>query len=157
VKDKKCSVVWGNLNPECDLMEKIIPNAKQIAGKHSDDEKIELFKAFVSGELPILITKPKIGGFGLNWQHCNHMTFFPTHSWEQFYQCSRRMHRFGNKFDSLIDVITTGGLRGVFKNLERKKRLADEMFEMMTSLMNESLIIDNSTKFDKEMEMPKWM
>ena len=59
----------------------------------------------------MLVTKPKIGAWGLNWQHCNHMTFFPTHTYEQYYQAVRRCWRFGQTRPVLVDIVTTEGGR----------------------------------------------
>ncbi len=94
---KDFSVVWCNLNREGDLLEKIIPDSIQVSGKDNDDKKEEKLIAFSDGKVRVLIIKPKIGAFGLNWQHCNHMTYFPSHSYEQYYQCIRRCYRFGQK------------------------------------------------------------
>ena len=70
------------------------------------------FSDFSEGRLRVLVTKPKIGAFGLNWQHCHHMTFFPSHSFEQFYQGCRRCWRFGQKDEVFVDMITTEGESG---------------------------------------------
>jgi hypothetical protein len=88
------AVVWCSLNNEGDLLEKLIPDARQVSGRDNDDAKEEKFTAFSNGSLRVLITKPKIGAWGLNWQHCNHVTYFPTDSYEQWYQAVRRVWRF---------------------------------------------------------------
>lgn len=151
------SVIWCHLNDEADLLEKIIPGSKQVSGSDSDDEKEETFKLFTSGELKRLITKPKIGCFGLNWQHCNHMTFFPSHSYEQYYQGVRRCWRFGQTKPVTVDVVTSDGERGVFKNLKRKSEAADKMFEQLVMYMNDALKIDNRTNFHNELKLPVWL
>ena len=74
------AVVWCHLNDEGDLLTKLIPGAVQVSGKDSDDDKEAKFNAFSAGNIRCLVTKPKIGAFGLNWQHCAHETFFPSHS-----------------------------------------------------------------------------
>ncbi len=76
VDHDKPAVSWCHLNQEADLLERLIPGAKQVSGKMSDDEKEETFTAFTTGQLRVLVTKPKIGAFGMNWQHCNHTVFF---------------------------------------------------------------------------------
>lgn len=86
----KPAIVWCHMNDEGDMIEKIIPDAVQVSGKDSDESKEEKFIAFSKGNIRVLITKPKIGAWGLNFQHCNHMTFFPSHSFEQYYQGVRR-------------------------------------------------------------------
>jgi hypothetical protein len=157
VSNHDVSVVWCHLNEEGDLLERMIPNAKQVKGGDRDEEKEERFYAFSSGELPVLITKPRIGAFGLNWQHCNHMTFFPSHSYEQYYQGVRRCWRFGQKKDVTVDIVTSEGEQGVFMNLQRKSDAADRMFEQLVSYMNDALKIDNRTRFDNQLEQPSWL
>lgn len=94
---KEFFVVWCNLNDEGNLLEKMIPDSIQVSGKDSDDKKEEKLISFSKGQSRVIIIKPKIGGFGLNWQHCNNVVFFPTHSYEQYYQAIRRCWRFGQK------------------------------------------------------------
>jgi hypothetical protein len=151
------AVVWCQLNDEGDLLEKIIPGALQVKGGMSDEKKEERLLAFSNGELKILITKPKIGAFGLNWQHCNYMTFFPSHSYEQYYQAVRRCWRFGQKKPVKVDIITTEGELSVLKNLQRKAKAADKMFDNLTKYMRDAKeikILDNYTKKER---MPQWL
>jgi len=151
------AVVWCNLNAEGDLLEKIIPDALQIAGKHSDDQKEERFEAFTNGELRVLITKPKIGAWGLNWQHANHVTYFPTDSYEQWYQAVRRVWRFGQKRSVKVDVITTPGQERVLENMRKKEEAASEMFSELVAHMNDSIQINRKHSYNQEMEIPKWL
>ena len=157
VKNDSIAVVWCHLNPEGDLLEKIIPGAKQIKGAMSDEKKEAVFKAFAEKEIRVLVIKPKIGAFGLNWQHCNHMTFFPSHSYEQYYQCVRRCWRFGQKKPVIVDVITTEGELAVLKNLQRKALAAENMFDNIIGYMNESLSMREKNNHIKPIEIPKWI
>jgi len=150
-------VCWCNTNIEGDTLEKIIPDAVQVAGKHSDEQKEERFKAFQGGEIRGIITKPKIGGFGLNWQHCAHTTMFPSHSFEQYYQCIRRFYRFGQESNVNVDIITTPGLDGVLKNLQRKSKQSEIMFDELVRTMNDSLKINTDYDFSKKTEVPAWL
>jgi SNF2 family DNA or RNA helicase len=154
---KDTSVIWGHLNAECDLLESIIPDAKQIKGSDSDEKKEELFTAFKCGELKKLVTKPKIGAFGLNWQHCNHMTFFPSHSYEQYYQAVRRIWRFGQKRPVTIDIVMSEGEQRVFDNLYRKAEAADKMFDKLVDHMKESLTIQKSNYSQTKINLPSWV
>ena len=95
--DYETSVYWCNLNDEGDLLERLDSNSKQITGSMNIDKKEELLLAFANGEIKKLITKAKMTAFGLNWQHCNHTVYFPTFSYEQYYQAIRRFWRFGQK------------------------------------------------------------
>ena len=76
------SVVWCQHNDEGDLLEELIPGAVQVSGGDSDRVKEERFMGFAAGDFPVLVTKSKIGGWGLNWQHCNHMTWFVSHCYD---------------------------------------------------------------------------
>lgn len=150
------AVVWCHFNAEGDLLEKLIPDSVQVSGSDSDDKKEEYLNAFSDGNVRVLITKPKIAGFGLNWQHCNHMTFFPSHSFEQYYQSVRRCWRFGQTRPVTVDIITTGGGEAVLKNLQKKADAADRMFSELVTYMNDSLKIEKKL-YDKEMEVPSWL
>ena len=151
------AVVWCNLNDEGDFLEKLIPDALQVAGKHSDDQKEERLEAFSSGELRVLITKPKIGAWGLNWQHANHVTYFPTDSYEQWYQAVRRVWRFGQKRPVKVDVITTPGQKRTLENMRKKEDAASEMFTELVAHMNDSIQINRKRSYTKEMERPLWL
>lgn len=150
------AVVWCHMNAEGDLLESLIPESVQVSGSDSDDKKEEALNAFSDGKIRVLITKPKIAGFGLNWQHCAHMTFFPSHSFEQYYQSVRRCWRFGQTRPVTVDIITTGGGEAVLKNLQKKAVSADRMFSELVSYMNDSAKI-NQIKYDREMEAPSWL
>ena len=81
----------------------------------------------------VLVTKPSIAGWGLNFQHCAHVTFFPSHSFEQYYQGVRRCWRFGQTNPVTVDVVTTEGERRVLDNLQRKAAAADRMFNKLVA------------------------
>lgn len=151
------ALVWCQLNPEGDLLEKLIPGAVQVAGSDSDDAKEEKLLGFASGEYRVLVTKPKIGAWGLNFQHCNHVTFFPSHSFEQFYQGVRRCWRFGQERPVTVDVVTTEGGRGALDSLKAKAARADEMFERLVSLMNDALHIERAREYPLPPEVPSWL
>ncbi len=151
------SVVWCHLNQEGDVLEKTIPDAKQVSGSMSAEEKEERLLAFQSGQLQRLVIKPKIGCWGLNWQHCHNVVCFPSHSWEQYYQAVRRCLRFGQKHPVNVTIITTEGEVGVLKNLRRKADAADRMFESLTAHMNDAMHIDRSSTFNETEEIPTWL
>ena len=105
----------------------------------------------------VLISKPKIFGWGLNFQHCNHVTFFPSHSFEQYYQGVRRCWRFGQTKPVHVDVVTTEGEQSVLKNLQRKAKQADKMFDSLVEHMNSAVKVERSVKFTKREELPSWL
>lgn len=154
---KDTSIAWCHLNAEGDLLEKLISGAVQVAGSNSDEEKEERLMAFAAGEIKCLVTKSKIAGFGLNFQSCSHMTFFPSHSFEQYYQSVRRCWRFGQKKPVRVDLISSDGESGVIKNLQRKATAADEMFSSIVAHMNEELRISRTSDFEENVEVPSWL
>ena len=157
VDHKNPAVVWCHLNIEADLLERTIPGSLQVSGNDSDEAKEEKLMAFRDGQLRVLIIKPVIGAWGLNWQHCNHMTFFPSHSFEQYYQGVRRCWRFGQKREVTIDIVTSEGERGVMKNLQRKAEAMDKMFSILVKEMQNGLRINRSTTFDTKLGVPAWL
>lgn len=157
VEKQERSLVWCHMNDEGNLLEKLIPDCAQISGSDSDEKKEELLLGFVSGKIPRLITKPKIAGFGMNFQHCNHVTFFPSHSYEQYYQGVRRCWRFGQKKPVVVDIVTTPGEIDVLSNLQRKSEAADRMYSELIQHMTDSLKIDKSVNFHQEEALPAWL
>jgi hypothetical protein len=151
------ALVWCHLNDEGDMLERMIPDAVQVSGADSDDKKELHLEAFAEGRARVLITKPKIGAWGLNFQHCNHVTFFPSHSFEQYYQAVRRCWRFGQTRPVKVDIITTEGERGVMRNLQRKSDQADEMFSRLVEEMTNALSIERANNMTKKLEIPSWL
>ncbi|MEY4385998.1 MAG: Flavobacterium phage vB FspS snusmum6 [Verrucomicrobiota bacterium] len=150
-------VSWCALNDEGDMLEEMIPDAVQVSGSDSDEKKEESFRAFEDGEVRGIVTKSVIAGFGLNWQHCAHMTFFPSHSFEQYYQSVRRCWRFGQKSPVTVDVITSECEERVLSNLQRKAAAADEMFARLVAVMNNELKITQTNQFTKKEKAPLWL
>jgi len=158
VEAHDCSVTWGNLNDETDLLSQLIPGSVNIKGGAQDlDEREELLMAFTDGEIKRLITKPKIGAFGMNWQHCAHMTFFPDHSYEQFYQGTRRIWRFGQTRDVNIDVVMTDAQVRAYNNLLKKSEAADNMFTMLVEHMNNAERFRNILNYNNPVSLPSWL
>lgn len=151
------AVVWCSLNDEGDLLARLIPDAEQVSGKDSDDSKEEKFANFSEGKTRILITKPKIGAWGLNWQHCNHVVWFPSHSYEQYYQAVRRCWRFGQTRPVTVDIVMTEGEREVQNNLLAKAEQADKMFTELVRHMNNSSSIARTRIYNNKMELPQWL
>lgn len=151
------SVAWCHLNAEGDLLERLIPGSIQVSGSDSDEAKEEKLEAFETGQCRHLITKAKIAGFGLNWQHCAHTAMFPSHSFEQYYQSVRRFWRFGQQSDVLVDVVSTAGESDVVRNLQRKASATDKMFSMIVQEMNHELRLQHGQAFSQKMEVPAWL
>lgn len=150
------SVYWVNLNDEADLISHLDKNAMEVKGKMGIDEKEEILMAFANGEIKKLITKPSITSYGLNWQHCNHTTYFPTYSWEQYYQAIRRFWRFGQKRKVLVDRILSDGQIRILRSLNIKKDKANVMFENLTKQTNSDFKIETK-QFDKKIKLPSFL
>lgn len=151
------ALIWCHLNDEADLLEEMIPGSVQVSGSDSDDEKEEKFLAFASGQALHLVTKPKIGAWGLNFQHCNRVITFPSHSFEQYYQGVRRCWRFGQKRPVRVDIVTTEGEKGVMENLQRKAAAADWMFANLVAEMNNAMHINRGVEYQLREEVPVWL
>jgi len=150
-------IAWCHLNAEGDLLEKLIPGAVQVAGSNKDEVKEERLWAFTKGEIRVLVTKPKIASFGLNWQHCSDVSFFPSHSHEQFYQAIRRCYRFQQERDVVCNIVTSEAERNVLSNMIRKERQAADMYAGIVREMGKVLKGSNGDYQLREMEMPAWL
>lgn len=157
VRHNHQALVWCHLNEEGNLLERIVPDAVQVSGSDSDEKKEERLLAFADGEIRVLVTKPKIGAWGLNLQGCAHITFFPSHSYEQYYQGVRRCWRFGQTRTVRVDVVTTEGGRGIMANLKRKATQSDSMFSSLVAHMNDAQHLARQTPYTNHAEAPTWL
>lgn len=155
--DTTAGVAWCHLNDESSRLARLIDGAVEVTGSDSPAEKEEKLLAFSRGDIRVLVTKPVIGAWGLNWQHAHHMTYFPSHSYEQYYQAVRRMWRFGQQREVLVDVVTTKGGQNVLANLQRKSRAADAMFSELIAHMNDALTIQRRHDYTDRIEVPQWL
>jgi hypothetical protein len=151
----KISVYWCNLNSESALLKELDNNAVEIIGSMSIDKKEDILFNFAKGNIDRIITKAKMTGMGLNWQHCNHSVFFPTWSYEQYYQAIRRFWRFGQTKDVTIDMVISDGQTRVIEALQQKTKKAIELYENLTKAVNSSFV-HNVKEFDKEIIKPKF-
>jgi len=151
----KTSVYWCNTNNESSILKHSDKNAVEIIGSQSIERKEEILLAFANGEIQRIITKAKMTSFGLNWQHCNHSVFFPTWSYEQYYQAIRRFWRFGQTNDVTIDLVVSDGQTRVLEALQQKTQKAIELHKNLTENVNRSF--EHKTKeFNKQIIKPKW-
>ena len=152
----KVSVYWCNTNNESRILRESDSNAVEIIGSRSIEKKEEILLAFASGQIERLITKAKMTSMGLNWQHCNHSVFFPTFSYEQYYQAMRRFWRFGQTKDVTIDMVISDGQTRVVEALQQKTKKAIELHENLTRNVNRSF--EHLTKeFNKEIIKPSFL
>lgn len=157
VKHDRPAIVWCHYNSEADLCEKLIPNSVQIAGRHSIEEKEDRLNEFAMGRTRCMVTKPKIGCWGLNLQHCGDMTFFPTYSYEGFYQGVRRCWRFGRQGPVNVAIVAAEGESKVMAGLERKQEQASHMFASLVKHMREAMTMRSSDGHDKTLCLPQWI
>lgn len=136
----KTSVYWCNTNNESAILKANDKEAVEIIGSQSIEQKEEILKAFADGQIKRLITKAKMTGMGLNWQHCNHSVFFPTWSYEQYYQAIRRFWRFGQKNDVVIDLVLSEGMTRVMEALQQKTQKAQELYKNLVENVNEQYV-----------------
>lgn len=151
------ALVWCHLNDESEALGNMIEDAVEVSGADDDDAKEGKLSDFAHGNIRVLVTKPKIGAWGLNLQRCAHVTFFPSHSYEQYYQGVRRCWRFGQKRPVRVDIVTTEGELDVLKNLRAKSARADKMFSSLVAAMNDALEIDRSAYRPAQVEVPQWL
>lgn len=157
IGDAESGVSWCHLNAESALLAKLIDGAVEVTGSDSIEEKEEKLRAFTDGEVRVLVTKPSLGAWGLNWQHCHRMTYFPSHSYEQMYQAVRRSWRFGQKSPVTVDMIVTDGGANILANLQRKADQADKMFDSLVEHMSNATRVQRTRNYNTDMEIPSWL
>lgn len=150
------SVYWCNLNDEGDLINQLDVDAYQIKGSMDLDKKEDLLVNFFEGKIKKLITKPKMTAFGLNWQHCNHTVYFPTFSYEQYYQAIRRFWRFGQTRPVIVDLVYSDGQKRVLDSLIAKTKKANELFDKLNINLNQKFDI-NIKEFSQPITLPSWL
>jgi len=145
VNDSKESwLIWCNLNNESAALAKAIDGAVEVKGSDKHEHKESAMMGFSSGDVRILVTKPSIAGFGMNWQHCHNVAFVGlSDSYEQFYQAIRRCWRFGQQSNVNCHIITADTEGSVVKNIQRKEmdaaRMAENMVKNMSDLNSENI------------------
>ena len=144
-------IMWCDLNAESDLLRKLIPDAVEIRGSDTDTHKRESMLGFADGSIRVLVTKPKIAGFGMNWQGCHNMAFVGlSDSYEALYQATRRCWRFGQERDVDAHIITSSAEGAVMQNVMRKQTEHEEMKERMAEIMSEFSDLTNEQRHQTE-------
>jgi hypothetical protein len=159
-------VVWCELNDEADACERAIDGSIQVSGSDGLDDKIAKLGLFARGEARVLVTKPSVCGFGLNWQHCARTVFVgASHSYEQTYQAIRRFWRFGQTRPVDVHVIRADVERAVIENYRRKEADAARMGAEMALHVMDSVRAEvvgasarewNAYEPRKPMDVPAW-
>jgi len=145
-------LIWCDLNAESEHLAKSIPDAVEVRGSDSDEWKEQAMMGFSDGKYRVLVTKPSIAGFGMNWQHCSHMAFCGlSHSYEQFYQAVRRCWRYGQYCPVDVDIFVTSRESAIVENVISKRDASDEMTREMKK---RSIRIRDDLNMNKRDEMP---
>lgn len=158
-------LIWCNLNDEADALRKSIADAVEVRGSDDPDVKTDRLVGFSSGKHRVLLTKPSIAGFGLNWQHCADMIFVGLNdSFEQLYQSIRRCWRFGQTQPVNVYMIAAETEGAVVANLRSKEAAAEHMAEQLASHMKDltARALHGSAPMKmkshtQRMELPTWM
>ena len=125
-------IVWCGLNEESSLVAKSLPGAVEVKGNDSPDKKAAAFESFQDGKIHVLVTKPTIGGFGMNFQNAHKMAFLGlNYSWEQFYQCIRRQWRYGQIEPVDVHIIMSDIEESIYHNIMRKDAQAKRLRERL--------------------------
>ena len=151
------TVLWGELNEETDAIERVVPDCVQVRGSMPDEAKEEALIGFSSGQIRRLVTKPKIGAWGLNWQHCCNIVTFPSHSYEQDYQLVRRCYRFGQTKPVTVTRIICEGEANILNSLSRKYQQSVRMFDSIVAHMRDSLHLVSADSFPNLERLPQWL
>jgi hypothetical protein len=157
VRHDRPAVVWCHYNEEGDLLEQLIPDCVQVAGRHSLDDKEAKLTDFSMGNVRVLVSKPKIGCWGLNWQFCGDMTFFPMYSFEQMYQGVRRCWRFGRTEPVHVEIVSVPGESKVIAGLDVKQEQAARMFASLVRHMNEAIAMNSEDRHTEPIKLPQWL
>lgn len=164
--DRQPWVVWCDLNDEGDALRAAIPDAVEIRGSDDSDVKEQRLIDFASGRIRVLITKPSIAGFGLNWQHCARMAFVGvTDSWESYYQAVRRCWRFGQKREVEVHIFASDLEGAIVSNLQRKERDAKAMADSLSAETHDAVMEEvtgnvrqsNPYSPSRTVEIPAWL
>jgi hypothetical protein len=159
--------VWCCLNVEQDTIARMLgKQCVSIQGSTPDEKKIELEHEWRTGATPVMITKAKVFGYGMNWQHCHNVIYLPDDSFEAYFQAVRRFWRFGQKHTVNVWLIVSEAEQAVLENLKRKEREAREMYAKLITNMADftraSLKASGARttleyKPKKEMKLPDWL
>lgn len=165
-EDKEPWIVWCDLNDESKALVSEIKGAVEITGSDDADEKEARLQAFAAGKIRVLVSKPSICGWGLNWQHCARMAFVGvTDSYEAYYQAVRRCWRFGQKRPVHVHIFASKAEGSVVANLKRKEREAMQMADSLSAETHDAVMSEvrgmtrdtNSYNADKPVAIPSFM
>ena len=158
-------IAWCGLNDEAKELAKQIPGSVNVEGAMSPESKADALTRFADGDIRVLITKPSIAGFGMNFQHCANMAFVGMgDSYEQYFQAIRRCYRFGQKRPVTAHIVLSEPEEAIFQNVLRKEReatmVADELVKHVAAYERAEIgHVEQGDVYDPQMEMelPSWL
>jgi hypothetical protein len=143
------------------MLAKMIPDAREVHGSMTPEQKEDALLGFADGDFRVIVTKPKLAGFGVNWQHCNHAVFASiSFSYEQHYQAVRRSHRFGQISRVRNDIVISDTERSIWEVINVKGKKHDEMKRAMSEAMNRAQSTAKTrVKYDRPLDLafPAWL
>jgi len=153
--------VWCESNEESALLAKIIPDAREVVGSMTPEQKEKLILGFSDGDFRVMVVKPKLAGFGVNWQHCAHAVFASiSYSYEQYYQAARRSHRFGQQEVVTNDIVMADTEAAIWDVVNAKSEKHDEMKRRMAEAMKKAQSIGKTrVVYDRPLDLwfPEWV
>ena len=164
-KSTESALIWCDYNAESEMLKNTIHDAVEVKGPDTIEHKENAMLGFASGEVRVMVTKPSIAGYGMNWQVCHQMAFCGlSDSYEQYYQAIRRCWRFGQQKPVTVDVVISENEETVLQNIRRKEADAMRMAEHMVKYTHGYIEKDihqtdrrkNKYKTNQKMEAPKW-
>jgi superfamily II DNA or RNA helicase len=155
-------LIWCDTDIEADHLARLIPDAVEVRGSDKIEHKEESLLGFADGKIRVLITKPSIAGFGMNWQHCNNMAFVGlTYSYESFYQAVRRCWRFGQTKPVNAHLVMTHAEAAIWRNVSSKADSHDAMKREMREAMqrNAGVKVDQRLAYQpqRSANLPQWL
>ena len=160
--DRDTWLVWCELNDEAEAILKLVPDARQVTGSQTPEQKEQILNEFSDGDLRVLVSKPSICGSGMNWQHCRNVLFVGINdSYEALYQATNRVYRFGQKREVHRHLIFSEHEHVVLQNLQRKADQADRLWSNASKYFNNALKPSDRFLIDyqpiQKMELPSWL
>jgi superfamily II DNA or RNA helicase len=153
--------VWCETNDDSAMLAKMIPDAREVHGSIDPDQKERLLLGFADGHYRVIVTKPKLAGFGVNWQHCAHAVFASiSFSYEQHYQAVRRSHRFGQSEMVRNDIVISDTEASIWEIINVKSKKHDEMKRRMADAMrNAQSTTSRRVAYDRPLDLafPEWV
>jgi Superfamily II DNA/RNA helicases, SNF2 family len=158
-------LIWCDTNQEADLLKKYIPDSVEVRGSDTNKKKEQASMDFKKGNIRVLISKPKIFGYGMNFQKCHNVVFCGlTYSYENYYQALRRIYRFGQKEDVHSYIVLGSTERHILDNITNKKEIQQLLKNQMDMSVKEIQLlnfnereVEQSEQYNKKVQLPKFI